>query len=119
MHVANRLQQLEAGLEDAKQAVALRDTILKLTENREFKKVIRENFLETACARYARESADPILSDRQRADALAMAQAAGHLKRWFQLQIQMGDTAAQSIPSYESDIELERSGEDTAEEGDE
>jgi len=120
MHFASQLQQLEQGLAEAKQAVAIRDMILKLSENREFKKVIREGFMEQACARYARESADPALTDRQRADALAMSQAAGHLKRWFQNQIALGDIEAAKIPDWESEIERVRAGEDSEnEEGDE
>jgi hypothetical protein len=108
------LQQLETGLEEAKKVIAFRDQILKLTENREFKRVVREEYFEKECARYARESADPALSDRQRADALAMAQAAGHFKRWLNFQIQMGNSAAEQLPEIESTIEQLRAEEGEA-----
>lgn len=117
MHAASQLQQLEKGLEDAKARVALRDQIMKLTDNREFRKVIREAFCETECARYARESADPALNDRQRADALAMAQAAGHLKRWLAVQMVMGDSAVAEVEEYEKTIEFVRAGGDLEELG--
>jgi hypothetical protein len=117
MHAVSQLQQLEQGLAEAKAQVALRDQIAKLMENREFRKVIREGFCETDCARYARESADPALTDRQRADALALAQAAGHLKRWLALQMVMGDNAAGQLPEYETMIEHVRAGGDIEELG--
>lgn len=109
------LQQLETGLEEAKKLVAMRDAILKLTENREFKKVVREDFFVKECARYVRESADPMLSDRQRVDALNMAQAAGHFQRWLSIQIQMGNAAAEQLGDIEAAIEEVRAEEGAAE----
>ncbi|MDR5839321.1 hypothetical protein [Caballeronia sp. LZ034LL] len=117
MHAVSQLQQLEAGLESAKAQVELRNQIAKLMDNREFRKVIREAFCEKECARYAQESADPALPDRQRADALAMAQAAGHLKRWLAVQMVMGDNAVGQIPDYEQMIEHVRAGGDVEELG--
>jgi hypothetical protein len=112
MHAVSQLQQLEKGLEDSKAQVALRDQLARLMDNREFRKVIREAFCEQECARYARESADPALTDRQRADALAMAQAAGHLKRWMAMQMVMGDNADGQIVDYEQAIAHVRAGGD-------
>jgi hypothetical protein len=109
------LQQLETGLEEAKKIIAFRDAILKLTENREFKRVVREEFFERDCARYARESADPSLTDRQRADALAMAQAAGHFKRWLSIQLNMGNAAAEQMVEIEAAIDEVRAEEGAAE----
>jgi hypothetical protein len=113
MQEATQLQQLEAGLEEAKKVIAFRDAILKLTENREFRKVVREAFFETECARYARESADPSLNEAQRADALAMAQAAGHFKRWLSIQIMMGNSAAEQLGDIEAAIVEVQAEEDT------
>jgi hypothetical protein len=111
MQEVSQLQQLEAGLEEAKKLTGLRDMILKLSANREFRKVVHEEFFERECARYARESADPALTDAQRADALAMAQAAGHFKRWLHIQVMIGNSAASQIGEIEQAIEEERAGE--------
>lgn len=97
--------QLEQHLTEAMKLVAVRDMALKLSENRDFKKLILEEFCVQECARYARESADPALPEHSRADALAIAQAAGHLKRWLSIQIQIGNTAASQIGDIESALE--------------
>lgn len=98
------VSQLESQRETAKTAIEHRDLILKLTNNREFKKIIREEFMVQECARYAQVSADPALPDRERADALAISQAAGHLKRWLNIKIRMGDTAADQMESLDEAI---------------
>lgn len=100
-----RLNQLEDQLKDAKALVERRDNILQLSENVLFRKVIREDFMVEEAARYVRESGDPALTDVQRADALNIAQAAGHLKRYLNMQIAIGDQAASSIGDLESTIE--------------
>lgn len=92
---------LEAQLESGKEAIAKRALALKLFHNPEFKKLILEDFCTTECARYAQASADPALAANERADALAMAQAAGHLRRFLSVQISKGNQAER----LEADIE--------------
>lgn len=75
-----------------------------LLKNRHFNKVILEGFLVYDCARYAQESADPLLTEGQRNDAMNMAQAAGHLKRYLQIQLQMATRAASDIMAIDESI---------------
>lgn len=96
---------LEKQLQNAKQLVARREMALKLSENREFKQLILKDFCVEECARYAQSSADPALTLEQRADALALAQAAGHLRRFLSVVVQMGNTANNEIPQIEVAIE--------------
>lgn len=85
----------------------------KLAGNREFKKLILEDFCINECARYAQMSADPNLTKDERADALAIAQAAGHLRRYLAVIHAMGNTALKSIGDTKDEIESIRSeGED-------
>lgn len=100
-----KIEALEQQLSDSRILVDHRDMVLKLSENREFRKVILEDFCEKECARYARASGDPALTPEQRADALAMAQAAGHLKRFLSVQVVVGNTAANTIPEVEAALE--------------
>lgn len=87
------VNQLEEQREDNNALIAKRDLALKLAGNREFKKLILDGFLLEDCARYAQISADPSLNAEQRADALGLAQAAGHLKRYLSVTVQMGNRA--------------------------
>jgi hypothetical protein len=91
------VSRLESQREAAKQLIEQRDLVLKLSNNREFKKLIREEFMVQECARYAQISADPALKAEERADALAISQAAGHLKRWLNIKIRMGDKAENDL----------------------
>lgn len=103
------VQQLEQQLSNAKQLVAEKNMALKLSDNREFRKLILEEFCVQECARYAQLSADPSLPANERADALALAQSAGHLRRWLHVKIQMGLVAEREIGEVESTIEQVRS----------
>lgn len=87
------VNQLEQQREDNNALIAKRDLALKLAGNREFKKLILDDFLVQDCARYAQLSADPSLNAEQRADSLGLAQAAGHLKRYLSVTVQMGNRA--------------------------
>lgn len=92
---------LEKQLSDAKVLLENRETILKLFRNSDFKKVILDGFCVRDCARYAQESQDPALTSAQQADALNMAQAAGHLRRYLDIQLRLGNMAEGQIPSIE------------------
>ena len=105
------VEQLEQQLKSQQGLVDLRDAAIKLSGNREFKKLILDGFMLTESARYAQESGDPMLSDRERADALNMAQAAGHLKRFLQITILRGNTAARDIGDLNVALDESRAGE--------
>ena len=106
--MSRRITDLEDHLNDMKKLVERRDAILRLADNRDFRVVIREAFMVEECARYARESGDPALTPNQREDALNMAQAAGHLKRFLNIAIQIGDQAAGSIEAINEALDEER-----------
>ena len=105
---------LERQLADAKEAKERRAVAIKLYSNPEFKKLIVDEFCGTECARYAQQSADPSLNDRQRADALAIAQAAGHLRRFLSVTIAMGNQAEQQEESIEQALLEARQEEEEA-----
>jgi hypothetical protein len=111
----SQVQKLERQLEDSKKLVEVRDMVLKLSQNREFKKVIHDLFMVQEAARMVGLSADPALPANERADALNMAQAAGHLKRWLSVQVQMGNVAARDLGAVEEALAEARVEEQSAE----
>ena len=106
------VKQLENQLNNAKKLVEKRDLVLKLSKIPEFKQAILEDFCVTECARYAQLSADPSMDEGSQKDALGLAQAAGHLRRYLTVVVQMGDNAENSIPALEDEIIATREEED-------
>lgn len=111
----NDVTALEQQLSDAKKLVEQRQLALKLSRNRDFRKLILEEFCEKECARYAQNSSSPALSAEERADCLGIAQAAGHLKRWLSVQVQMGAHAERDMPNIEEALVEARLEEDVEE----
>ena len=101
----SEIQELEAQKEDLKAQVELRDQILKLSANHEFRKVIHEEFFQKEAGRLVRIGGDPALDKQQRQDAIDMALATGHLQRFLSANVQMGNRAEQTI--FEIDAALE------------
>lgn len=103
---------LEQQLENAKQLVARRDLALKLSKNPDFRKLIMEQFCVTECAKYAQLSADFDMPVEARESSLAMAQAAGHLRRFMEICITMGNVNERDIVNIEAAIDQARAEED-------
>jgi hypothetical protein len=106
------VQGLERQLEDAQALIARREMALRLSNNRDFKKLIIEGFLEKDCAAFTHESTDPALTADQRAMALQSAQAAGALKRFLHYAFQMGHHASNQLPELEEALAEARASED-------
>lgn len=95
---------LERQLDECKKQVTRKEIAERLAKNADFRALILDYFCTEEAARYAHASADPALDMQARHDALAMAQAAGHLKRFLSLQIQMGDIAARNAHDLDEAI---------------
>lgn len=102
--VMTQIHQLEKFIKDQKTLAEMADAAVRLNENADFRKLIVNGFCLTEAARYAQESGDPMLSKDQRQDALNMAQASGHLKRFMSVTIQMGNDADRAIASAEAQL---------------
>lgn len=97
--------ELEQGIENAKTLISRRQAAMKLAENPEFRDIFMKDYFETEAARLVQLSGDPALDNQQRADALAMAQATGHTKRYLSMMIQMGAVAERELPEMEATLE--------------
>lgn len=102
------VHELEEHRKKAKELVELRNAALRLSNNRDFRKLILDYFCIQETARYAHASADPALDERSQADALALAQSAGHLKRFLSVVVQMGHNAEREIAQIDEAIEEDR-----------
>lgn len=102
--VETAVEQLRQYQADQKTLVDARDAAQRLYTNPDFKKLIVDGFMTQECARYVQESCDPMLTPAQRADALALAQASGHLKRFLSLCVVIGNTAEDNIRKADDDI---------------
>ena len=106
----NIVEKLEREKKAHTEMLALRDSLLRLYKNKDFKNVIEYHFMEKACARYARMSGLSTLNTDARADSLSKAQAAGHLQEWMHsiemLAIQ-AEQSLQKIQAEEAEIRAE------------
>jgi hypothetical protein len=103
------IQDLEQGIKDAETLIERRQMALRLSENRDFRKLILEDFIVTEAARLVQLSGDPALNQQQRLDSLSMAQATGHLKRYLSMMVQMGYTAEKELPQMQAALDEARS----------
>lgn len=97
--------ELEQQKADFNAAIEKRKVLQRLMNNRDFKKLILEDFCVQECARYAQASADPNLSANERADALALAQSAGHIRRYLNVLDIMGNAAENQMQRLDDAIE--------------
>ena len=104
----NQVAQLEQQLKDAKAVIAIRQMAIRLYQNADFKTLIMDGFCSKDAARLVHESGDPVLSAEQRADALAMAQASGHLKRFLSMCVQMGAASERTLDELSEALEEAR-----------
>lgn len=96
----SEIQEVNAHIEALKEVVELGRQAEKLASNREFRKLILETFMVKEAARYAHVSGDVDgQSQSARDEALAICQAAGHLKRWLSRTVQQGQIAERELES--------------------
>lgn len=107
----SQVSELEQQKKDFTEALELRKMAMRLANNRDFKKLILEEFAVVECARYAQNSANPQLSADERSDCLAIAQAAGHLRRWLSVVTQMGAHAEREMDNLDLALDAARSEE--------
>lgn len=106
------ISQLEISIEQARNMVALRDAVVKLSTNREFKKVFIEDYFKAEAIRLVDLSADPIITEDQKADVLVSMHGISVLKQYLRRLTQMGDIAEQEIKDAREEIDHIREEED-------
>lgn len=100
------------GLEHQKQVAVVKiefaQRVEKLLANPDFRAVILDEYCVQEAARFVHNSCDPALSAERKADALSMAQAAGHLKRWLQATQMQAEQLVERLPDLNEEIDQAR-----------
>lgn len=112
MSEVKRLEQQRAG---AVELLERREMALRLAENRDFRKLFIEEYFVTEAARMVQMSSDPALTKEQQGDALEMARASGHTKRYLSMIIQMATVAERDMEELDETLRQAREEEDVEE----
>lgn len=110
--VTTKLDEMIQYRDNQKKLLDRRQAVQRLMKNRDFKRIISEEFMISEAARYAHTSGDPKINAEGRADALAIAQAGGHLQRYLDTILQMGAHAEREMPAIEEGIDDYRANPD-------
>ena len=89
-----------------------REKLLRLLKNKDFQDLIMRFFLVEEAARYIQMAYQPGMGATERADSLLMAQATGHVKRFFDVVERQGEQALASLAEHLENYEDLVRGED-------
>lgn len=103
----DEIEQLRHARKQREDVVAMRDRLIRLYKNPDFRAVFLDEYMVLEVARFMETAGNPNVPAPQRADALQQAYAPGALKRWLDARLMMGDTAAEQIEEIDEEI-LER-----------
>lgn len=87
------------------------DKLMALRNDPLFHELIIEGFCTTEAADYVRNSVNPSLDKEGQEHSLAMAQAAGHLLVWLQVQMNKGRSAVENIARIDEELQEIHRGE--------
>lgn len=98
----DQLEQVEISIEEAKKAIALKNTLIKLSHNPDFETLIYKGYFEDESVRLVMGKANPVMdtSDKQ-ADIIKRIDAIGMLQQYFQAIVMRGDQMERSLADNE------------------
>lgn len=104
MQIANdQIESVNISIDQAKKQIAIMESILKLTKNRDWKRVIDEGYFEKEAARLVILKADPSLqSDEHQNQLNKSIDAIGYFRQYLMTQIQLGRMAEKSLKEDEA-----------------
>lgn len=102
------LAALTKQLADADMLIARRERFVQLRQVPLFRDLIEEDFIVHETARAASCIGDANLSEKEQRDCISMAAAGGHLKRYINYAIQLGEIAERERPDILEAIEETR-----------
>lgn len=101
----SEVAQLKQQLEGSKKLVELKNTVMRLSENKDFEELIIKGFCRDEAASNVKMSGNLHLEQANRENALAIAQAAGHLERFLSQIVVEGMNAERVIPQIETQLQ--------------
>lgn len=93
----HQIQQIEVGFEEAKEVIALRDALIRLQTNEDFKKVINENYLRDEALRLSSLLDEPNIPEGKEKFVLADLRGIAALKRHFASVFRMATMAENAM----------------------
>lgn len=101
----NEIQEIELGIEEAKKYIEKKAAVLRLENNRDFKKLVMKGFFEDEASRLALLSADPRLKPEDRQDIMEKLKAISHFHQYIHGIIMQGSVAENSVREYEEALD--------------
>lgn len=99
------IEEVELGLDHAKELVATKQKTEKLIRNKEFQLIVDKGYFNDEAVRLTHLVSDPTISDEMRVGVQRDLESIGAFKRFLQTKISMGIAAENSIEAYENDLE--------------
>ena len=98
-----QIEQLEISMDGAKENIAKMKSLLNLTKNEDFKKVIEEGYFEKEASRTVLLLADPNMQGEEEQKALQnQITAIGHLRQYFTGIMQIGRMSENALSADEA-----------------
>lgn len=106
------IEEIELNITEAKKLVALGNSLDRLLSNRDFKKVVREEYLEKEAVRLVHLKADPNMQSEESQKAIVtQMDAIGSFTMFLNKLAQQADLASRAIEDGEETIDELRRGE--------
>jgi len=92
------IEQVELTIKQAKEAVSLKDSVLKLQNNKDFVNVINKGYFENQASRLVLLRADPSMqNDRDQKEIDNSIIAIGYLRQYLSSIVQLGYKAEREV----------------------
>jgi len=93
-----QLEQVEISIEQAKYNIGRKDSLINLTKNTDFKRLILEDYFKSEAARLVMVRAEPAMATDEHQDNINNALIAiGHLNQYLNAIMQMGTMAQRAM----------------------
>ena len=111
--MSEQIKQLEMSIDEAKELIALGESIERLYKNKDFKKVILEGYFKDEAVRLVMSKSNPMLlqgsptmkSDDIQRDLDRMIFSIGFLQQFFFTRLQFAEQAKKALADSESMLE--------------
>jgi len=97
------LQEVEISIEDAREAIANKESLERLTDNPDFIRIIREGYFEKEAIRLVSVKADPeMVTDERQKQVLTAMDGIGSLRNYLRVIMILGDNMEQTLKADET-----------------
>ena len=101
----SEVTELNKQLESSRELVELKNAVLRLSDNKDFRELVILGFCRDEAAANVKLSGNMHMEKDNRDNALAIAQAAGHFERYMSQMMVEGMNAERIIPQIEKQLQ--------------